>query len=219
MSRGTVRRALAGTLAVLATMSFNDLSAAQQTGVIEGVVTTVDALVPLNGVRVTVAGTRLGVFTNESGAYRLVGVPPGDVEVVTEYIGHRVARRTVTVSAGESVRADFELDVQAIPAGEIVVTASGETTRRSETAASVSVITESTIEQVQPSHPSEIMNRVAGVWVNVTGGEGHMTAIRQPLTTNPVYLYAEECPRGRRASSITTRCTRSTCRTRVASRW
>jgi outer membrane receptor protein involved in Fe transport len=192
MSRGTVRRALAGTLAVLATMSFNDLSAAQQTGVIEGVVTTVDALVPLNGVRVTVAGTRLGVFTNESGAYRLVGVPPGDVEVVTEYIGHRVARRTVTVSAGESVRADFELDVQAIPAGEIVVTASGETTRRSETAASVSVITESTIEQVQPSHPSEIMNRVAGVWVNVTGGEGHMTAIRQPLTTNPVYLYAED---------------------------
>jgi outer membrane receptor protein involved in Fe transport len=36
------------------------------------------------------------------------------------------------------------------------------------------------------------MNRVAGVWVNVTGGEGHMTAIRQPKTTSPVYLFAED---------------------------
>src|SRR5690606_38477208 len=41
------------------------------------------------------------------------------------------------------------------------------------------------------SHPSELMNRVPGVWVNVTGGEGHMAAIRQPMTTNPVYLYLE----------------------------
>src|SRR5690606_28139216 len=41
-------------------------------------------------------------------------------------------------------------------------------------------------------HPSEIMDNIPGVWVNVTGGEGHMTAIRQPLTTDPVYLYLED---------------------------
>jgi hypothetical protein len=44
----------------------------------------------------------------------------------------------------------------------------------------------------RPAHPSEIMNRMAGVWVNVTGGEGHTTAIRQPMTTDPVYLYLED---------------------------
>ena len=36
------------------------------------------------------------------------------------------------------------------------------------------------------------MQRVPGVHVNVTGGEGHMTAIRQPITTKAVYLYLED---------------------------
>jgi iron complex outermembrane receptor protein len=36
------------------------------------------------------------------------------------------------------------------------------------------------------------MGQVPGVWVNVTGGEGHQTAIRQPLTTAPVYLFLED---------------------------
>jgi outer membrane receptor protein involved in Fe transport len=36
------------------------------------------------------------------------------------------------------------------------------------------------------------MGGVAGVWVSVTGGEGHQTAIRQPLNTNPVYLFLED---------------------------
>lgn len=36
------------------------------------------------------------------------------------------------------------------------------------------------------------MGLVPGVWVNITGGEGHQTAIRQPLTTNPGYLYLED---------------------------
>jgi iron complex outermembrane receptor protein len=191
MSVEMMRRGLRA-LCTLMTVCFAVPAAAQQTGVIEGVVTTGDALAPLSGVRVAVAGTRLGVFTDDAGAYRLTGVSAGQVEIVAEYIGRRVGRRTVTVPAGGSVTADFELDVQPVPAGEIVVTASRENVRRSETAATVGVITESTIDQVKPSHPSEIMNRVAGVWVNVTGGEGHMTAIRQPLTTNPVYLYAED---------------------------
>lgn len=180
-------------LAVILSLMFQaSLSAAQQTGVVEGVIRARDAAAPLAGVRVTAAGTRAGANTDETGAYRLVGVPAGQVELVTEYIGHRVTRRTVTVPAGGVVTVDFELDVQAIPADEIVVTASRESARRSETAATVNVLTESTIDQVKPSHPSEVMNRLAGVWVNVTGGEGHMTAIRQPLTTNPVYLYAED---------------------------
>ena len=50
----------------------------------------------------------------------------------------------------------------------------------------------SVIAETRPSHPSEVMGAVPGVWVNVTGGEGHQTAIRQPLTTSPVYLFLED---------------------------
>ena len=76
--------------------------------------------------------------------------------------------------------------------GEVTVTATREGQLVSETPATVGVIKEKTLREVKPTHPSEIMGQVAGVWVNVTGGEGHQTAIRQPLTTNPVYLYLED---------------------------
>lgn len=75
---------------------------------------------------------------------------------------------------------------------EVTVTATREGQLVSETPATIGVIKEKTLREVKPTHPSEIMGQVAGVWVNVTGGEGHQTAIRQPLTTNPVYLYLED---------------------------
>src|SRR5574343_563108 len=76
--------------------------------------------------------------------------------------------------------------------GEVTVTATREGQLVYETPATVDVIKEKTLREVKPTHPSEIMGQVPGVWVNVTGGEGHQTAIRQPLTTSPVYLYLED---------------------------
>lgn len=76
--------------------------------------------------------------------------------------------------------------------GEVTVTATREGQLKSETPATVDLIKGETLREVRPTHPSEIMGLVPGVWVNVTGGEGHQTAIRQPLTTNPVYLYLED---------------------------
>ena len=76
--------------------------------------------------------------------------------------------------------------------GEITVTGTREGQLVAETPASVDIIKEKTLREVRPTHPSEIMSQVPGVWVNVTGGEGHQTAIRQPLTTSPVYLYLED---------------------------
>ena len=76
--------------------------------------------------------------------------------------------------------------------GEITVTGAREEQKKADTPATVDMINKKQIKDIKPSHPSEIVNRVPGVWVNVTGGEGHMTSIRQPLTTAPVYLYLED---------------------------
>lgn len=75
---------------------------------------------------------------------------------------------------------------------EMTVTGTREGQLKAETPATVDVIKGDTIREVRPTHPSQIMGQVPGVWVNVTGGEGHQTAIRQPLTTSPVYLYLED---------------------------
>lgn len=76
--------------------------------------------------------------------------------------------------------------------GEVTVTGTREGQALSRTPATVGIVKRDVIEQDKPSHPAQIMGQVPGVWVNVTGGEGHQTAIRQPLTTSPVYLYLED---------------------------
>lgn len=75
---------------------------------------------------------------------------------------------------------------------EVSVIGTREAQSLKETALSVGVVKKEDIDNVKPAHPSEIMQRIPGVHVNVTGGEGHMTAIRQPITTKAVYLYLED---------------------------
>ncbi|MBF0610148.1 MAG: TonB-dependent receptor [Magnetococcales bacterium] len=80
----------------------------------------------------------------------------------------------------------------ATPLQEITVTATREGELKAETPASVSVVKEETLKKMRPTHPKEVLNQVAGVWVSNLSGEGHSTSIRHPLTTSPVYLYLED---------------------------
>jgi outer membrane cobalamin receptor len=94
--------------------------------------------------------------------------------------GAVTAQRDSTASA-----ADTELP-------ELVVSGTREKESLAKTPASVGVIKEETVEAVKPTHPSQILSQVPGVAVSVTNGEGHTTAIRQPFTTDPVYLFLED---------------------------
>lgn len=74
----------------------------------------------------------------------------------------------------------------------IVVTSSRQAQSLTNLAESVTVLNEQLIKDVSPGHPAELLNRVSGVHVNDLGGEGHMTVIRQPITTGGVYLFLED---------------------------
>lgn len=105
-----------------------------------------------------------------------------------------IAQITVLIMAsilGSSSVGATELDVETLMA-EITVTGTREGQRISETPATVGVIKEQTIRDLHPTHPTDVLGKVPGVWINKAGGEGHMTMIRQPLTTSPVYLYLED---------------------------
>jgi outer membrane receptor protein involved in Fe transport len=54
------------------------------------------------------------------------------------------------------------------------------------------VIGDRAIRETAPTHPQQILSQVPGVAVAVTNGEGHTTAIRQPFTTSPLYLFLED---------------------------
>lgn len=75
---------------------------------------------------------------------------------------------------------------------EVTVTGTREGELRSETPTSVSVIGKEKIDGIKPTHPMEIINRAPGAAVVPTTGEGHTTAIRQPMTTDAVYQFLED---------------------------
>ena len=75
---------------------------------------------------------------------------------------------------------------------EVTVTGTREAERLAETPASVGTLSEQAIRLVAPTHPQQILGEIPGVAVGVTNGEGHTTAIRQPFTTSPVYLFLED---------------------------
>jgi iron complex outermembrane receptor protein len=165
---------------------------AQTTGAVRGTVVASPGGTPIAAVDIFMPGVGRRALTDRSGRFLIPGVPAGTHEVVAERVGFGTQRQTVTVSAGGTVEVSFRMEDEAISIPEVVVIASRQAQDLSEVAASIGVIGGVEIRAAQPSHPSQIMGQVPGVWVNVTGGEGHMTAIRQPLTTNPVYLYLED---------------------------
>lgn len=74
----------------------------------------------------------------------------------------------------------------------VTVTGTRERVLVMETPASVGVISGRDLRFTGPMHPQQLLGQVPGVAVAVTNGEGHSTAIRQPFTTGPLYLYLED---------------------------
>jgi iron complex outermembrane receptor protein len=160
-------------------------------GTVAGVVADAQRA-PLMGVSVAIEGTRLSAVTDRRGAFVLPNVGAGRQVVLTRLIGYDVRRDTVNVVAGDTTRLNLRLVESIVLLDAVVVSATGERERLATTPAAMGAVQRDELKSARPAHPSEIMNRMAGVWVNVTGGEGHTMAIRQPMTTDPVYLYLED---------------------------
>jgi len=75
---------------------------------------------------------------------------------------------------------------------DVTVTGTREAESLSRVPAAVGVIPAESIRRTAPAHPSQLLGQVPGVAAAVTNGEGHTTAIRQPFTTAPVYLFLED---------------------------
>ena len=114
-------------------------------------------------------------------------------------LSHAIRTVLLTLTAGA---ATYSVCAYSVPPGDpdreenqlstVTVTGTREQSPLTETPAAVSRIDGEEVDATKPAHPAEIMGRVPGVHVNVTNGEGHMTAIRQPITTQAVYLYLED---------------------------
>lgn len=163
---------------------------AQQAGRVSGTVHVDGGDLPLPGVHVFIENTAIGTVTDAGGRFALERVPVGPRTIVARFVGFETVRQPVEVST-DTTTLTIVLEPSTERLDGVVVTATGERQSRANVAATVQSVDGAVIDRVKPAHPSEIMGRLPGVWVNTTSGEGHMTAIRQPLTTDAVYLYLE----------------------------
>lgn len=82
---------------------------------------------------------------------------------------------------------------RANPLETLTVTGTRQDARLADTAASIGVIDQQVVQEVNATHSADLLNRIPGVFINQLGstGQGVSAAIRQPITTGPVYLYLE----------------------------
>jgi len=161
---------------------------AQETGILAGRVTSADGAAAIE--HAVVRAPSSVASTNAEGEFRLA-LPAGTHTVNITATGYGMFTREVTIVADRTTSISVVLEVSAYALDELVVTTSREERRKAETPVSVGVVSSERIREAHATHPADLLNQVAGVWVSVTSGEGHMTSIRQPKTTSPVYLFLE----------------------------
>lgn len=181
-----------------AVLAFLSLSAGSTTsraqelrGTVMGTVLGRDG-VPLSDASVGVPLLRRWAVSDSAGRFRLGNIPFGNHVFEARGPGHQAAWLSATVIPGDSVTLEFRLRPSAVTLPEVVVSTSREELLASSTPLSVGVIGEKEIRETRAHHPAELVNRSPGVYVSNFGGEGHATAIRQPITTKALYAYLED---------------------------
>ncbi|HEX4681361.1 MAG TPA: SusC/RagA family TonB-linked outer membrane protein [Gemmatimonadaceae bacterium] len=117
-------RSLRLCLAVLLLMALPAPGRAQ--GTITGHVMALDTRQPLVDARVLALGTNAAAVTDQSGKYTLTNVRAGSIDVQVLHVGYTSAKKTVTVTAGASTTADFDLAFAIVQLQEVVTTATGQ---------------------------------------------------------------------------------------------
>src|SRR5437879_1665570 len=112
---------------------------AQNTGSVRGQVVDSTTKQALAGVTVQIQGTPRSTLTGTDGSYSLGDVPAGSVVVRATRIGFAPQQQIVTVSAGGTAEARFEMSPQAALLEAVVVTGYG-TQRREGITGSVSSV-------------------------------------------------------------------------------
>ena len=106
--------ALASRLCVMAVLVFASLAPVRAqsaaTGAISGRVQNEATGQYLNNARVTVKGTDLTVFTDDTGSFRLASVPAGPVVLEVLYSGLDLQQVPLTVAAGQLTERDINLN-------------------------------------------------------------------------------------------------------------
>ncbi len=187
-----LRRLFIVVLFALALRPTGPLAAQAPTGVLAGRITAQGSDSALAGVFVVLPDLGLSVLTDPRGHFEARGLPAGRYAVLARAVGRTAVHTSVVVTAGETTTLTLGLRAAVIEVADVTVSASRDAQSLASIPIAIGVIDASDIAATRAHHPSELVTRTPGAWVSNLGGEGHSTAIRQPITTKAVYQYLED---------------------------
>src|SRR5262249_45568513 len=89
--------------------TLTDASPARIAGTVSGALPAQSSGTPVAAAAVTILASGLGAATDDDGRYRITGVPSGTQTVVVRRIGYAQVTKTVSVTDGGTITADFAL--------------------------------------------------------------------------------------------------------------
>jgi TonB-linked SusC/RagA family outer membrane protein len=167
------RYPIGGTLLHVCSLAalFAPVGVLAQTGGIQGVVTDAASARPVVDARIFVPGTSLSAFTDDEGRYVLEGLAAGEYLLRAERTGYATTDRSVLLPVGQTVTADFDLQVSALPLDALVVTATGVQRRRELGNAASSIQVADELRRAAPPNITGLLQgRATGVQVLTSSG-------------------------------------------------
>jgi outer membrane receptor protein involved in Fe transport len=165
---------------------------AAQPHALSGRVVSAETAEPLSDVLIRLEATTRATVTGADGRFTFSPVPAGPYVLVAQRLGLATERRELRVGDDGTPALEIIMREEATVIAPVVVSATREHRRRAEGSVTIDALDGAEVRRTRATHPAGIMNRLAGVHVSELSGEGHSMAIRQPITTKPMYLFLED---------------------------
>ena len=185
-----VSLALSACLAVVAISPSTTFAQAVATGTITGRVDSAHTGSYLEGARITVSGTALETFTDDSGYFELTDVPAGAAKLRVFFTGFEARTETVFVTAGSAATRDITLGAPGTAAaGPVKLDAFTVATSREMDAAALAineqrfasniknVVSTEEFGNVAEGNVAEFLKFLPGVTIDYTGGNARDISI------------------------------------------
>lgn len=156
-----------------------------QKGTISGVVTQSDKPVPAATVIVSPSG--ITITADNDGKFTVTGLQPGNYEVIVTSVGLITNRQKVTVEAGKTATANFNMQEDSAELEEVVVTGTMKEMTRSESPIPVEIITPKLFKKNPTATLFEAVGMVNGVQPQLNcsvcnTGDIHINGMEGPYT-------------------------------------
>jgi TonB-dependent receptor len=159
------------------------LTLAQSSNIIRGTVADAVSKEPLPYSNISIVNTGIGAAADRDGNFIIRNIPDGTYTVRISYIGYSTQEFDITITAGETVEHDFELNPASLETEVVTITAQAEGQFRAinEQLSAMSiknVVSSDRIQELPDANAAESVSRLPGVSLIRTGGEGSQVVVR-----------------------------------------